>query len=164
NIGIPTPEIQKRVDNALKLVEMHDFQDHSPHKLSGGQKQRVAIAGIIAMEPSCIILDEPTAMLDPGGRKEVMDTIEYLNKEKNITIIHITHFMEEAVQSEKVLVMNQGEIVKQADPYKIFKDDQFLKNINLDVPVIVELASTLRKENIDIPEVLFMDELVDAIC
>ncbi len=164
NLGIPGPEIRKRVDSSLKMVGMEGFQNYSPHNLSGGQKQRVAIAGIIAMEPSCLILDEPTAMLDPQGRKEVMNTISYLNKEKDITIIHITHFMEEACQAEKVYVMHAGNIIKKGTPLEVFGDIEGLKEINLDVPIVIELADYLRQNNIDIPPVINSDELVDFIC
>ncbi len=164
NLGIPGPEIRKRVDKALTMVGMDGFQQHSPYNLSGGQKQRVAIAGVIAMEPSCLVLDEPTAMLDPKGREEVMNTISYLNKEKNITIIHITHFMEEACQAEKVFVMHEGQISKQGKPLNVFSDMQTLKEINLDVPVSVELAEYLRENGVEIPPVINMKELVDFIC
>ncbi|MDI3546796.1 MAG: energy-coupling factor transport system ATP-binding protein [Halanaerobiales bacterium] len=164
NLGIPSPEIRQRVDRALKMVGMDGFQKHAPHKLSGGQKQRVAIAGIIAMEPECIVLDEPTAMLDPRGRKEVMETVEYLNKEKGITIIYITHFMEEAVLADKIVVMNQGLIYNQGSPAEIFQDIAGLKKVNLDVPVVVELASGLRKAGISLPGVLSIDGLVNNLC
>lgn len=164
NLGIPTDEIRKRVDKSLEMVGMDGFQKFAPHKLSGGQKQRVAIAGVIAMEPDCIVLDEPTAMLDPQGRKEVMETIEYLNKEKGITIVHITHFMEEAVNADKVIVMNQGEILHKGSPKSIFRLVEQLKEINLDIPVAVEVAEFLRQEQIDIPDILSIDELVNALC
>jgi len=164
NLGIPSMDIRKRVNHSLKLVEMEEYKDHPPHNLSGGQKQRVAIAGIIAMEPDCIVLDEPTAMLDPQGRKEVMDTIHYLNKEKGITIVHITHFMEETIQADRVIVMYQGSIVKEGTPAEIFRDIKELKDIELDVPVVVELADELRKLGIDLPEVLSIDELVKNLC
>lgn len=164
NLGIPGPEIRKRVDHSLKMVEMTGFEDHAPHNLSGGQKQRVAIAGIIAMEPDCIILDEPTAMLDPQGRKEVMDTVHFLNKEKGITIIHITHFMEETIHSDRLIVMHQGSIYREGKPRDIFRDINGLKEIELDVPLVVELAHELRKEGFELPEVLSIDELVNTIC
>lgn len=164
NLGIPGPEIRRRVDKALKMVGMDGFQQSAPHKLSGGQKQRVAIAGVIAMEPSCIVFDEPTAMLDPRGRKEVMDTISFLNQEKNITIIHITHFMEEASQADKVCVMHKGSIVKKGTPIDIFEDIEYLKKINLSVPVTVELAESLRDKGLEVPKVLSVDGLVDFLC
>ncbi|ADQ15310.1 energy-coupling factor transporter ATPase [Halanaerobium hydrogeniformans] len=164
NLGIPSNEIRKRVDNSLEMVGMAGFQKFAPHKLSGGQKQRVAIAGVIAMEPDCIVLDEPTAMLDPQGRKEVMETIEYLNKEKDITIVHITHFMEEAVSADKVIVMNQGEIIQQGKPRSIFRLVDELKEVNLDIPVAVEVAEYLRKNNIAVDDILTIDELVNSIC
>ncbi|MFP4661202.1 MAG: energy-coupling factor transporter ATPase [Halanaerobiales bacterium] len=164
NLGIPGAEIRKRVDHSLKMVEMTGFEDRAPHNLSGGQKQRVAIAGIIAMEPDCIVLDEPTAMLDPQGRKEVMDTIQFLNREKGITVIHITHFMEETIQSDRIIVMHQGSIYREGKPYDIFKDIDVLKKIELDVPLVVELAQELRKKGFKLPEVLSIDELVSNIC
>lgn len=164
NLGIPSPEIRKRVDKALEMVGMAGFQKFAPHKLSGGQKQRVAIAGVIAMEPDVIVLDEPTAMLDPQGRKEVMETIEYLNKEKEITIVHITHFMEEAVAADKVIVMNQGKILHKGTPKSIFRLVNELKEINLDIPVAAEVAEYLRRENINIPDILTIDELVNSLC
>jgi energy-coupling factor transport system ATP-binding protein len=164
NLGIPTSEIRNRVDKALEMVGMSGFQKFAPHKLSGGQKQRVAIAGVIAMEPDCIVLDEPTAMLDPQGRKEVMETVQYLNKEKGITVVHITHFMEEAVDADQVIVMNQGQILHKGSPKSIFRLVEQLKDVNLDIPVAVEVAEYLRQENINIPDILSIDELVDALC
>jgi energy-coupling factor transport system ATP-binding protein len=164
NLGIPSNEIQRRVDNSLKMVGMEGFNRFEPHKLSGGQKQRVAIAGIIAMEPSCIVLDEPTAMLDPKGRDEVMNTIKFLNKEKGITVIHITHFMEEAVYADRVFVMYDGKIEKEGTPLDIFKDIKKLKDIYLDVPVVVELAQDLRKAGLSIPDVITVDGLVKVLC
>ncbi|MGM0601883.1 MAG: energy-coupling factor transporter ATPase [Bacillota bacterium] len=164
NLGIPTEKIRERVDKSLEMVGMAGFQKFAPHKLSGGQKQRVAIAGVIAMEPDCIVLDEPTAMLDPQGRKEVMETIEFLNKEKNITIIHITHFMEEAAGADKILVMHQGEVIHQGTPREIFRKVNELKEVNLDVPVAVEVAEILRQNQITVPDILTIDELVDSLC
>lgn len=164
NLGIPAAEIRSRVDHALEIVEMEDYKEHPPHKLSGGQKQRVAIAGIVAMEPTCLVLDEPTAMLDPRGRLEVMETVEYLNKEKGITIIYITHFMEETVLADRVIVMNEGRIYRQGKPIDIFSDIKSLKEVNLDVPLVVELAAGLRENGFDIPDILSIDELVDNIC
>lgn len=150
NLGIPPEEIRKRVDNALKAVDMYEYRHHSPHKLSGGQKQRVAIAGIIAMEPKCIVLDEPTAMLDPKGRKEVMDTIKYLNKEHNITIVLITHYMDEAVQADRIIVMNKGEVLTEGTPEAIFNDVELLKKYCLDVPQSVELMHLLKKSGVNV--------------
>ena len=164
NIAIPSSEIRKRVDHALDLVDLTGYETHETHKLSGGQKQRLAIAGIIAMEPSCIVLDEPTAMLDPQGRKEVIDTIKFLNKEKNITIVLITHFMEEASISDKVYVMNQGQIQSQGPPAEVFKKIDYLRSINLDVPVVMEVANGLKNKGVNIPDILTIDGLVDALC
>jgi len=163
NLGIPSSEIRKRISKALSMVGMEGYENHAPHKLSGGQKQRVAIAGIIAMEPDCIVLDEPTAMLDPQGRKEVMETIKYLNKEKGITIIHITHFMEEVVDADRVYVMDCGRIHAQGRPVDIFRDIEGLKDVNLDVPVVVELSRGLREEGIKLPDILTIEELVENL-
>src|SRR6056297_248840 len=164
NIAIPSAEIRKRVDHALKLVNLDGYESHETHKLSGGQKQRLAIAGIIAMEPSCIVLDEPTAMLDPQGRKEVIETINFLNKEKNITIILITHFMEEASISDKVYVMNEGKIESQGPPAEVFEEIDYLRSINHDVPAVMEVANGLKSKGMKIPEILTIDGLVDALC
>ena len=164
NLGIPTPEIRKRVDQALRMVGMAGYQRYGPHNLSGGQKQRVAIAGIIAMEPECIIFDEPTAMLDPRGRQEVMEIINYLNRKKGITIVYITHFMSEACRANRSFVMLAGQIVKQGKPARIFSDIDYLKNIGLDVPVVMELAVELNKKGIPLNIVLTVDELVKQLC
>lgn len=165
NLGIPSPEIRKRVDEALRAVRMDEFAKKAPHLLSGGQKQRVAIAGIIAMRPDCIILDEPTAMLDPRGRKEVMETIERLNREENITVVHITHFMEEAIHADRVCVMDGGRLIMQGKPREIFKNVERLKSIGLDVPQMTELAHELRKSGIDIAEdILTVEEMVNGLC
>ena len=164
NLGVPTPEIRKRVDRSLEIVGMDGYQRHTPHKLSGGQKQRVAIAGVIAMEPACIVLDEPTAMLDPRGRKDVMETVKHLNNTEGITVIHITHFMEEAIDSDRILVMNDGKIVKSGSPELIFSDIEYLNRIDLDVPPVIELAETLREHDISLAPVLSIDELVDELC
>lgn len=150
NLGVPPKEIRKRVDEALKSVGMYEYRKHAPHKLSGGQKQRVAIAGIIAMQPSCIVLDEPTAMLDPKGRQEVMDTIKFLNKEKGITIILITHYMDEAVQADRVVVMDNGSILIQGTPTEVFSEVDLLKQHSLDVPQSVELMYLLKKRGVNI--------------
>ncbi|HZJ83229.1 MAG TPA: energy-coupling factor transporter ATPase [Clostridia bacterium] len=165
NLGIPPGEIRKRVDESLKKVDMEAFALSAPHFLSGGQKQRVAIAGIIAMRPDIIILDEPTAMLDPSGRQEVMDTIHYLNEEEGITIIHITHYMEEAIDADRVIVMENGKIVMDGTPREIFVEVEQLKELGLDVPQMTELAHELRKEGLDIPpDLLTVEEMVAVLC
>ena len=143
NLGVPTDEIWTRVETALKAVGMYEYRTHSPNKLSGGQKQRVAIAGIMAMKPKCIILDEPTAMLDPNGRKDVIDTVRKLNKEENVTIILITHYMDEVINADHVYVMDHGKVVMQGRPREIFKDVERLKEYRLDVPQVTELALSL---------------------
>ena len=152
NIGVPTDEIWTRVYHSLKSVGMLKYQKHSPNKLSGGQKQRVAIAGVVAMQPKCIVLDEPTAMLDPLGRKEVLDTVHELNRKKGVTIILITHYMEEVVDADRVYVMDQGQIVMQGTPRQIFSKVEELKSYRLDVPQITLVAHELRKKGMPIPE------------
>ncbi len=165
NLSVPSTEIRQRVDNALSVVGMSKFAKTAPHYLSGGQKQRVAIAGVIAMRPEIIILDEPTAMLDPSGRKEVMDTVHYLNKEEDITIIHITHYMIEATKADRVIVMEEGKIVLDGPPREIFQQVDTLKGIGLDVPQIVELSYDLNKEGFSIPgEPLSIEEMVNILC
>lgn len=165
NIGIPPEEIRKRVDNALETVDMLEYAQHGPHLLSGGQKQRVAIAGILAMRPKCIIFDEPTAMLDPSGRREVIDTIKMLNKEERITMVLITHFMEEAVDADRVVVMENGRIVMEGTPREVFSKVKEVKELGMDVPEMTELAFELRENGINIPsDVLTIKEMVDAIC
>ena len=144
NLGIPPQEIRERVDYALKAVGMYEYREHAPYKLSGGQKQRVAIAGILAMLPECIVLDEPTAMLDPNGRDEVLSTLLKLNKEKNITVVLITHYMDEAVLADRVVVMDSGKILTQGTPDKVFSQVELLKRHRLDVPQSTELAYKLR--------------------
>lgn len=164
NLGVPSDEIWKRVETALKAVGMYEYRTHSPNKLSGGQKQRVAIAGIMAMKPKCIILDEPTAMLDPNGRKDVLDTVRKLNKEENVTIILITHYMDEVIHADHVYVMDHGKVVMQGRPREIFKEVEMLKRYRLDVPQVTELAYELRQQGLDLPEVvLTKEELVDAL-
>ncbi|HCW80172.1 MAG TPA: energy-coupling factor transporter ATPase [Ruminococcaceae bacterium] len=164
NLGIAPPEIRKRVDDALKAVEMYDYRLSAPYKLSGGQKQRIAIAGIIAMEPDCIVLDEPTAMLDPRGRDEVLHTIHKLNNENGITIVLITHYMDEAVGADRVVVMDEGKVLTQGTPREVFSQVELLKEHELDVPQATELAWRLRKEGYDLPEcVLNSDECVAAL-
>src|SRR5699024_7121728 len=164
NQGIPPKEIRKRVDEALEIVEMNSYKKHAPHLLSGGQKQRVAIAGILAMEPDCIIFDEPTAMLDPDDRKEVMKTIKKHNREKNTTIVHITDYMDDAVEADRILVMEKGQIILEGTPKEIFSQVEKVKELGLDVPQVTELAYELRKEGIDVPkDILTIDELVMAL-
>ena len=164
NQGVPQAEIRKRVDDSLAIVEMTAYKKHAPHLLSGGQKQRVAIAGILAMNPKCIIFDEPTAMLDPNGRIEVMDTIKRLNKVEGKTIILITHYMDEAVEADRVLVMSQGEILMEGTPRQVFSQVEKIKELGLDVPQVTELVYELRKEGFDIrPDVLSVEELVERL-
>lgn len=165
NLGVASEQIRERVDQALRTVGMTEYANTAPHCLSGGQKQRVAIAGVIAMRPEIIILDEPTAMLDPSGRREVMETIDYLNKHEGITIVHITHYMEEAIAADRVVVMEEGKIVAKASPREIFNQVETLKSIGLDVPQVTELAHQLRKEGIKIEgDPLSIEEMVEAIC
>ena len=165
NLGIPPQEIRLRVDEALKNVDMYDLRERQPHLLSGGQKQRVAIAGIIAMRPECIIFDEATAMLDPSGRQEVMNTIKRLNKEYNITVLHITHFMEEAVEADRVIVMEKGKLALEGTPREVFSNVTRLKEIGLDVPYMTELAHLLKKDGLDIRDnILTVDEMVGELC
>ena len=151
NLGIASPEIRSRVDKALKQVDMYEYRDHAPHLLSGGQKQRIAIAGVIAMEPKCIVLDEPTAMLDPRGRREVMQTITRLNREKGITVILITHHMDEAAQAQRVVVMHQGKIAADGTPKAVFSQVDLLHQIGLAAPDSVELCWKLNQEGFDLP-------------
>ena len=165
NLGIEPAEIRKRVDKALEDVGMSDYKKNAPHLLSGGQKQRVAIAGILAMSPKYIILDEPTAMLDPSGRREVIDTLVKLNKEENKTIILITHYMEEAAIGDRVVVMEDGNIVLSGKPREVFSQVEEIKKLGLDVPQVTELAHELKKEGIEIStEVLNIEEMVKEIC
>ena len=164
NIGVPTDEIWQRVEESLKSVGMLQYRHHSPNKLSGGQKQRVAIAGVMAMEPKCIVLDDPTAMLDPNGRKEVLHAAHELNRKKGVTILLITHYMEEVVDADYVYVMDKGHVVMQGTPREIFSQVGTLKEHRLDVPQITLLADLLRQSGLDIPlGVLTREELVDAI-
>ncbi len=164
NLGIPPAEIRQRVDRALKTVGMYEYRLHSPHKLSGGQKQRVAIAGIIAMEPECIVLDEPTAMLDPQGRQEVMETIQNLNKQHGITVVLITHYMDEAALADRVVVMNDGRILMDGPPKQVFSQVEQLRAVELDVPQPTELCYLLRKAGIDLPgDILTVEECIDAL-
>ena len=151
NLGISSPEIRRRVDNALKQVGMYEYREHAPHLLSGGQKQRIAIAGIIAMEPKCIILDEPTAMLDPRGRREVMETITRLNKEKGITVVLITHHMDEAAQAQRVVVLHKGSVATDGTPEEVFSQVALLHDIGLAAPETVELCYELNKHGFQLP-------------
>lgn len=165
NLGVPTDEIWERVEDSLKAVGMIEYRHHSPNKLSGGQKQRVAIAGVVAMEPKCIVLDEPTAMLDPVGRKEVLKTVLKLRKKKNVTVILITHYMEEVIDADKIYVMDHGHVVMEGTPREIFAQVDRLKEYRLDVPQVTILADKLRKMGLDIPEgILRKEELVEAVC
>lgn len=165
NLGIPQQEIRSRVDESLKKVNMYDYRRHAPHLLSGGQKQRVAIAGVLAMRPECIIFDEPTAMLDPSGRLEVVNTIKEVNKKYGITIVLITHFMEEAVEADKVIVMDSAKVIKEGTPKEIFKEVEMMKEIGLDVPQMTEIAYYLRQHNVEIPsDIVTIDEMVDELC
>ena len=165
NLGVPTDEIWKRVEDSLKAVGMLEYRTHSPNKLSGGQKQRVAIAGVIAMEPKCIVLDEPTAMLDPNGRREVIEAVEKLQKEKNVTVILITHYMEEVIDADQVFVMDDGHIVMHGTPREIFSRVDELKRYRMDVPQVTMLAEELRQRGLDLPRgILRREELVEALC
>ena len=165
NLGIPSDEIRKRVDQALETVGMSEYIKHEPHRLSGGQKQRVAIAGVIAMKPECIIFDESTAMLDPVGRRGVMDTIQKLNKEENITIINITHYMEEAALADRIVILNDGKLFMQGTPDEIFSKEDELLAIGLDVPQSVALANKLKKAGVQISgSITTPDACVEAIC
>jgi len=164
NLGVPSEEIRKRVDDALKAVDMYDYRHHAPHLLSGGQKQRIAIAGAIAMRPECIVFDEPTAMLDPKGRKEVINTIETLRREEGITMVLITHYMDEAVRADRVIVMDDGKVVMEDTPKNIFSQVKAVKALGLDVPQVTELAYLLNKSGIPIKnDVLTVDECADEL-
>ena len=165
NIGVPTEEIWKRVDESLQATGMVAYRHHSPNKLSGGQKQRVAIAGVMAMRPECIVLDEPTAMLDPNGRKEVLKAVRELNETEGVTVILITHYMEEVVFADHVFVMDQGHVVMQGTPREVFSRVEELKALRLDVPQVTLLAHELKQAGVEIPDgILTIEELVDALC
>ena len=165
NLGVPTDEIWKRVEESLKSVGMIEYRHHSPNKLSGGQKQRVAIAGVVAMEPKCIVLDEPTAMLDPVGRTEVLKTVKKLREKKKVTVILITHYMEEVIDADKVYVMDHGHVVMEGTPREVFSRVDELKSYRLDVPQVTILADELRKKGLDIPAgILRKEELVEVLC
>ncbi len=165
NLGVPTEDIWKRVEESLKAVGMLEYRHHSPNKLSGGQKQRVAIAGVVAMEPKCIVLDEPTAMLDPSGRKEVLRTLKELREKKKVTVILITHYMEEVIDADKVYVMDHGHVVMEGTPREIFSQVDTLKKYRLDVPQVTILADELKKRGLEIPDgILRKEELVEVLC
>ena len=165
NLGVPTEEIWERVDKSLKAVRMEAFREKSPNKLSGGQKQRVAIAGVLATEPDCIILDEPTAMLDPKGRRGVIEAVKELNKEKGITILLITHYMDEVIDADRIFVMDKGKVVMNDKPEEIFKRVDELKGYGLEVPFATELAWQLRNEGVELPDtILRREELIEALC
>lgn len=163
NLGVKPSEIRTRVDEALKDVGMYEFREHAPHQLSGGQKQRIAIAGILAMKPKCIVLDEPTAMLDPQGRREVIKTIRRLNREHNTTVVYITHFMDEAVLADRVIVIDNGRVLMDNIPREVFRHVEELKAVGLDVPQVTELAYKLRKSGVSVPDdILTVPDFVSA--
>jgi len=165
NLGVEPSEIRRRVDESLEKVGMSKYKRHAPHLLSGGQKQRIAIAGILAIQPQCIIFDEPTAMLDPSGRREVLNNIKYLNKNFDMTIVLITHYMDEAAQADRIIVMDEGSIKMEGTPREIFPQVEHMKKIGLDVPQVTELAYELKKAGIDINEkILNVDEMVSELC
>ena len=164
NLGVPSAEIRMRVDEALRDVDMYEYRNHAPHLLSGGQKQRVAIAGIVAMRPRCIVLDEPTAMLDPAGRREVMDTIHRLNREHGITVLLITHHMDECVDADRLIVMSDGRIIADGTPRQVFPQVDMLRSSGLDVPATVGLLYELKKAGLDLPlDALTVEECADAL-
>lgn len=165
NLGIEAKQIRQRVDEALITVGMEGYKRHSPNQLSGGQKQRIAIAGVIAMQPQCIVFDEATAMLDPIGRRQVMNTMERLNKEHGITIVHITHYMQEAIMADRIIVIDKGEVLLQGTPKQVFKNVERIKNIGLDVPDATYLAYLLNKGGLELdPSILSTEEIVEALC
>ncbi|MCH3949407.1 MAG: energy-coupling factor transporter ATPase [Acidaminococcus sp.] len=164
NIGVPGPEIRPRVEKALELVGMSAYAKHAPHRLSGGQKQRIAIAGVVALEPKCIVFDEPTAMLDPKGRKDIIRTVLALNKEKHITIVYITHKMEEAILADRIIAMNHGHIVMEGTPKEVFTQVGRIRELGLESPLAAEVAYALKEEGHDLPSILTHEELCDALC
>lgn len=165
NLGVQSSEIRKRVDDCLKKVNMYEYRRHAPHLLSGGQKQRVAIAGVLAMMPECIVFDESTAMLDPSGRREVINTIKEINNKYDITVVLITHYMEEAVEADRIIVMDDGKIITEGFPKDIFRNVEKMKSIGLDVPQMTELSHELRKNGMDIrSDILTIDEMVNELC
>ena len=165
NMGVPTEEMPGRIESALAAVHMNEFAESAPHMLSGGQKQRVAIAGVLAMEPSIMIADEATAMLDPSGRTEVLETVRRLNRDKGITVVWITHFMEEAAQADRIIVVNNGEIALSGTPKEVFRQVDAMKELHLDVPHMTALAQSLRRDGMPLPEdVLTVDEMAEEVC
>ena len=165
NLGVPPEEIRKRVDEALEKVGMSEYKRHAPHLLSGGQKQRIAIAGILAMQPKCIIFDEPTAMLDPAGRREVLNNIKELNKKHGITVILITHYMDEAAEADRIVVMDKGRVIIEGIPRDVFSEVETMKKIGLDVPQVTEICYELKKAGINIDtKILNVNEMVSALC
>jgi energy-coupling factor transport system ATP-binding protein len=165
NLGVPNPELRQRVDNALKTVNMFQFKESAPHRLSGGQKQRIAIAGVLAMEPQIIIMDESTSMLDPKGRREVLETVHRLNKEKGITVVYITHFMEETVNADRIIVMGDGVIKMEGTPKEIFSKEAEINALTLEVPPVTKMAQQLNERGIDIKRnILTFEELFDSLC
>ena len=165
NIGVPTEELRKRVEDALRAVDMLDYREHAPHLLSGGQKQRVAIAGTLALGSNCIVLDEPTAMLDPKGRKEILNTMLKLNKEQHITVVYITHFMTEAIQADRVIVMDKGKIKFQGTPKEVFSRVEELEKLGLEAPLAAKFAFELRKSGVKLPQgIITNEELAEALC
>lgn len=164
NIGVPSDEMRKRVDEALKTVNMYEYREHSPHKLSGGQKQRITIAGIIAMRPKCIVLDEPTAMLDPAGRRDVIETIKMLNRQYGITVVLITHYMDEAAKTDRVIVMDSGTVILDDIPSQVFSNVELLKKIGLNVPQVTELVYELNKCGLNLDShIITEEECVNAL-
>ncbi len=165
NLGLDPAEIRRRVDEALAAVDMTAYKDHAPHKLSGGQKQRIAIAGVLAMHPDCLVLDEPTAMLDPQGRREVLDTVCRLNREQGMTVVLITHYMEEAALAERVVVMDEGKVLLDGTPRRVFADADTLRQVGLDIPQPTALCAALRARGIDLPaDILTEEECAAALC
>lgn len=165
NLGMPSEDIRKKVDEVLEIVDMSEYHLRPPHMLSGGQKQRIAIAGVIAMSPKCIILDEPTAMLDPSGRKEVLKIIKKLNKEVGMTVVLITHYMNEAIDADRVIVIDDGKIVQQGTPREVFSQVDLMKSIGLDVPQVTALSAELNRAGLDIKsDILTIDEMVESLC
>ncbi|NLL20511.1 MAG: energy-coupling factor transporter ATPase [Firmicutes bacterium] len=165
NLGIDSSQISRRVTEALERVGLSSFRHHAPHLLSGGQKQRLAIAGIIAMRPRCLVLDEPTAMLDPRGRREVLDTIQRMNRQEGVTVVHITHFMEETLEADRIVTMDRGKIVQNGKPEEIFNGETDLYQLGLEIPVLLRLNRILRSEGLDIPaNILNLNDLVNILC
>lgn len=165
NIGVESSIIKQRVEESLNTVDMLEYRKRPPHLLSGGQKQRIAIAGVLAMRPKCIILDEPTAMLDPSGRKEVMDIVKKLNKEENMTVLYITHFMNEAIEADRIVVIDEGKIALQGNPREVFSSVEKMRSIGLDIPRVTSLALDLKEAGIDIDtDIIRLEEMVDSLC